>query len=98
MRSSRGTGRGGRTQLRYLRETREMHVCHAAPACEQRPHVPARLRLMQLAECPTHLRDVEILTDVGGDHEKQAAVGSAFVQLTRRVEIARADAERRRAA
>jgi hypothetical protein len=56
-----------------------MHVGYATPACEQRPHVPACLRLMQLAERPAHLRYRDVLGDVRGDDEKQTAGGATLV-------------------
>src|SRR5947209_11092951 len=52
---------------------------------------------MQLAEGPAHLRNLDVFADVGGDHQEEAAVGSALVQLPRGVQVAGAEAERRRA-
>src|SRR5437899_11627801 len=52
---------------------------------------------MQLAEGPAHLRNLDVFADVGGDHQEEAAVGSALVQQPRGVQVAGAEAERRRA-
>src|SRR5438552_13644501 len=73
-----------------------MHVRNPPPPRQQRPHIATRLRAVQLAERPPHVRDLQVLIDVGSDHEKEAAGWSAFVQLPGRVEIPRADTERGR--
>ena len=70
-----------------------MYVGDAPAAREQSPDVAARLRAMQLAECPPHRRDRQILAAIRCDHQKQASIRSAFVQLTGGVEVARAQAE-----
>ena len=75
-----------------------MHVRHPAPARQQRPQIATRLRAVQVAEGPAHFRDVHIVCEIGRDDEKQTAVGPAFMQLAGGMEIARPDAERRRAA
>src|SRR4029077_989644 len=58
-------------------------------------HIAARLRLMQPAKGQAHLRNLDVFADISGDHEEKPAVGSAFVQLPRRVEVAGAETERR---
>ena len=75
-----------------------MHVGHASSAREQRAHIAACLRAMQLAKGPAHFRDLDVARDVGRDDEEETAVGSPFVELTGRVQVARTDAERRRTA
>ena len=66
---------------------------NAPAAREQGPDVAARLGVMQLAECPAHRGDLQILAAIRRDHEKQAGVGSALVQLPGGVEVARANTE-----
>ena len=56
-----------------------MHVCHAPAACKQGAHVTASLGAMQLPERPAHLRDRDVLVDIGGNDQKEPGVGAAFV-------------------
>src|SRR5436190_6465288 len=82
-------------QLRNLRSAGEVDVRDAPAAREQRPHVTPRLRALQLTERPAHLRNLKVFPGVGADDEKQPARGTALVQLSGRMEIARADPQRR---
>ena len=75
-----------------------MCVRHAAAASQQRAHIAARLRLMQLPERQAHAGNGKIVTAIRRDDQEQAGVGTAFVELARRMEIAWPDAERRHAA
>src|SRR5437762_12397428 len=72
-----------------------MHVGDASSTREQGAHIAARLRAMQLAKGPAHLRNLDVVADVGRDDEKEPAVRSPFVQLSGRVQVPRTEAERR---
>ena len=52
---------------------------------------------MQRTERQSHFGDGDVVTGLDRNHEEETRIRSAFVQLTRRVQIARADAERGRA-
>src|SRR5438445_10761813 len=71
-----------------------MHVGHAAPAGEQRPNVPPRLRALESAEREPAVGNLGILGVVRGHDQEQPGVRPALVQLTGGVEVARAEAER----
>ena len=71
-----------------------MDVRHAPPARQQRPDVTARLRSFQLPEgLPPLLRNRHVLRIVHGDHEKQPGVGTALMELPRRVQVAGPEAQ-----
>src|SRR2546430_14686431 len=75
-----------------------MRMRHTAAASQQCAHIAARLRLMQLPERQAHAGNGKIFTAMRSDDQKQAGVGTAFVELARRMELAWPDAERRHAA
>src|SRR6059058_4286329 len=70
-----------------------MHVRHAPSPGEQRPNVPARLRALEPPERELRLGDLGVFGIVRGDHQEQARVGTALVELAGGVEVARAEAE-----
>src|SRR5256886_12972553 len=85
-------------ELREFPGAREMQVLHPPSPGEQRPNVPPRLRALEPPEREPRLGDLGVFGIVRGDHQEQARVGTALVELAGGVEVARAEAKRSGAA
>src|ERR1043165_4917024 len=75
-----------------------MHVRHATSPPEQRAHIAAPPRAMQLTERPLHAGNREIGLIIHGDHQKQPGARPALVELPCGMEVARTESQRRGAA
>src|SRR5690348_8735709 len=78
----------------HIRAQVEPH--DAAAAAIERAQIAVRLRACERTEPIGGARNRDLFAGRGGNLEEQRLVGAAFVQLPRRVEVARAIAERAR--
>ena len=74
----------------------KMDAHAAAVALVERHPIAERLRGEQRAEADVHAGNHRIVGIVGGDLQNDARVGAALMQLSGRMEEARAEADRRR--